>query len=254
MTKMRIMSVVTALSLAIALFTAVASAAGTGVMVISGGVTLDGANAPAGTTVTAALADGTVLGAGNVGDGGADVYRIDVQVDSTWEGLSANLNVGGATQATQATVVIKANSHVAQDITAAAVPGSAVATATAAVAVDSQATIVADVVAAITADPPAALKGAAGAAGKAGAAGAAGAAGDAGAAGAAGADGAAGAAGADGKDGAAGLAGAAGTQGPPGGPGTVGAAGGGGLTTIALVLAALGLAVAGYALFKVMSK
>jgi len=117
MTKMRIMSVVTALSLAIALFTAVASAAVTGVMVISGGVTLDGAKAPAGTTVTAALADGTVLGAGKVGDGGADVYRINVQVDSTWEGLSANLNVGGATQATQATVVIKANSYVAQDIT-----------------------------------------------------------------------------------------------------------------------------------------
>ena len=233
MTKMRIMSVVAALSLAIALFTAIASAAVTGQMVIYGGVTLDGAKAPAGTTVTAALADGTVLGTGKVGDGGADVYRINLDVDSTWEGKTANLNVAGFAQATQAKVVIKANTSFLQNITGLK---SVTATPVPPAPTPNAAGIVASVVAQIQANPPAALKGATGASGAPGAAGSIG------------------KSGSDGKAGAPGPAGPSGAQGAPGPAGPIGKTGSQGLAMIGGLAGIIGLVVGGYAAYKVSSK
>ena len=126
MTKMRIMSVMTALALAIALFTAVASAALTGAMTIFGAVTIDGKAAPAGTTVALSVDGGkTTLPTGSAKTGAisgqaANEYRIDLQVDSSWEGVTATIWVNGA--ATPATVVIKTNTPAKVDVAMVAGP------------------------------------------------------------------------------------------------------------------------------------
>ena len=109
MTKLRIVSVLAAAVLAMALFAAVASAQG--VTIFTGTVTLGGAAAPAGTAVNVTLQDGTVIGTGTTGAGGlaADQYRIDIQATAALENQTVNVNAVGNSQTVQATAVFNAN-------------------------------------------------------------------------------------------------------------------------------------------------
>ncbi len=102
-----------------------------GVTVLTGTVTIDGAQAPQLTVVQAALADGTVVGTGATGLPGfsAGQYRIDVQVSSAMDGQQVTFSVQGATVSPAVTAILRPNRVIPVDI--AATTGVPVATATA---------------------------------------------------------------------------------------------------------------------------
>ena len=122
MTKFRIISVMLAGMLALALFAAVASAQG--VTVFTGTVNLDGADAPSGTVVNVALQDGTVVGTGTAGSGdlAAGQYRIDIQSPTALENQTVNINVAGSEQAVQAIASFSANRVRTVNVTATTLP------------------------------------------------------------------------------------------------------------------------------------
>jgi len=110
MKKLWTVSALVPLMMALALLAATAVAQG--VTVFTGSVTIDGAPAPAETTVNVTLqSSGAVIGTGTTGGAGFAVnqYRIDIQATGALEGQTVNLVVPGTLQATQATAVFNAN-------------------------------------------------------------------------------------------------------------------------------------------------
>lgn len=215
MTRLRITSVLAAAVMAVALFAAVASAQG--VTVFTGTVTLDGAAAPAGTTVTLSTSDGTVIGSGTTGaeDGqAADTYRADIQATAALEGQTIDANVAGTGQVTQASGVFSANRAITVNVVTTSNPTptpTPVPTATPIV-------------------------------------------GPAGPAGPAGPEGPAGSDGATGGTGDAGSTGSAGATGPAGAIGLAGEDASSALGVVALILGIVALVGAGGAIFMAMQK
>ena len=228
MTKLRIVSVLAAAVLAMALFAAVASAQG--VTVFTGTVTLNGAAAPAGTAVNVTLQDGTVIGIGTTtGANGlaADQYRIDIQATAALENQTVNINAVGSSQTVQATAVFNANRVLTVNLDAIVPPTP-------------------------TPIPTPTLPPVRGDQGPPGRDGLNGINGTDGADGADGAAGAAGAAGINGTDGADGAAGVAGPRGPLGPAGAEGDDGSSIIGMIGIILGAVALVGAGGAVMMAM--
>jgi len=213
MTKTRLLALVTALALLLAIPTSV-FAQNARPHVFVGTVTLDGVAAADGAAVTAWI-DGEQVGATNASDG---KYVLQLESAAGFPGSTVSFKVSGA----DASQTIEWEQGGADEIDLIAATGSgsgAVGTAGA--------------------------TGPAGPAGMWGAKGEDGADGAAGPPGPAGSDGKDGSDGADGAKGAAGSAGASGSNGSDGAPGADGSDGGGGLGVIALIVAIVALLAAG---------
>jgi cobalamin biosynthesis Mg chelatase CobN len=226
MPKLRIISATLAAMLVLALFAAVASAQGA--TVITGTVTVSGAPVPAGTTVTAALADApnTVLGTSTTGANGlaANQYRIDISVnDNTLEGASVRITSGTQSATVTFSVGKVITGHLPQSTTPTPTPSLSSQIGTAVVSYGTA--------------NSASLRGATGPAGPSGSSGPAGPPGGRGGAGSQGAAGPAGAAGAAGAVGSAGAAGEAASN-----------------SSLGIILGAVALAVAGGAVYLAMRK
>ena len=147
MTKLWIAGALVAAIMALVLSLAVAVVP-IGVTVFTGLVTINGAAAPAGTTVNVTLqSSGAVIGTGTTGavfpDGAlaANQYRLDIQATSALEGQTVNLTVPGTSQSTPTTPVLNANVVRNRDIVATTTGGVAVPMATALPASFNNATV-----------------------------------------------------------------------------------------------------------------
>ncbi len=124
--------VLAAAGMVIILLGSLVSAQSTGVTVFHGLVTLDGAAAPAGTTVEIVLEDGTLVGSGQTGAGAlaTNQYRIDVQATPSLESVTVQIRITGSATASPVTRQFRANRVFNVDIAAGVAPTPVPPTAT----------------------------------------------------------------------------------------------------------------------------